>query len=122
MELSREYKDWTPSVRRPDPRSTRPQDLASQKRTKDFARPGTSWDSRLRETPDFVGFKTSRDPGLHGVQDFAGHRTSWDLGLYRKQKLFTPRTRILFCGVLQENTNFPDQFKTMDTTWYKVSK
>ncbi len=90
--------------------------------TQDFVRPRTSWDSRLHETRDFVGFKPSQDLGLREIQDFAEPRTSWDLGLYRKQELFTPCTSILFCGVLQENTNFLDKFKSMDTTWYKVSK
>ena len=118
-----EYKDWTPDVWRPDPRGTRPQDPASQTKTRtsqdqglrriqDFVGFGTSWDSRLRGTQDFMGFKTSRDLGLRGIQDFVGHGTSWDLGLCRKQELYTPRTRILFCGVLSENTNFPDKFKT----------
>ncbi len=78
----------------------------------DFVGFGTSWDSGLRGTRDFMGFKTWRDIGLHGIQDFAGHGTSWDLGLCRKQELYTPQTRILFCGVLYENTNFPYKFKT----------
>ncbi len=59
-----------------------------------------------------MGFKTSRDLGLRGIQDFAGLGTSWDLGLRGKQELYISRTRILFCGVLYENTNFPDKFKT----------
>ncbi len=47
----------------------------------DYAGPGTSWDSRLRKTQDFVGSRTSQKTGtLHA------------------------RTRILFCGVLSENT------------------
>ena len=78
-------------------------------------------DQRLRGIQDFMGFKTSRDLGLRGIQDVTGLGTSWDLGLYRRQGLYTPRTRILFCGVLYENTNFLDRFKNMDTTWYKVS-
>ncbi len=121
--LPPEYKDWTPDVRRLDPRGTRPQDPASRTRTRtsqdqglrgiqDFVGSRTSWDLRLRGNRDFMGFKTSRDLGLRGIQDFAGQGTSWDLGLCRKRELYTPRTRILFCGVHSENTNFPDKFKT----------
>ncbi len=52
---------WTPDVRRPDPRGTRPQDPASRTRTKDFAEARTSWDL-----------------GLHGIQDYVGSLTLWD--------------------------------------------
>ena len=82
---------------------------------------GTSRNPGLRGIRDFVGFRTTRDLGLRGIQDFAGLWTLWDLGLCRKQELYTPRTRILFYGVLSENTNFPDKVKNMGTTWYKVS-
>ncbi len=75
------YGDRTPRDKVPGP--------ASQTRT-----------NALRGIRDFVGFKTMRDPGLRGIWDFAGLRTSWDLGLRREQELYTPRTRILFCGVL----------------------
>ncbi len=66
---SPECEDWTPDVRRPDPRGTRPQNPASRMRTKDqdFVGFGTLWDSGLRGTRDFVGFKTLQDPGLRGI-------------------------------------------------------
>ncbi len=55
-------------------------------------------------TPEGQDYKTRHPPdedkGLRGIQDFAGLGTLWDLGLCRKQVLYTPRTRILFCGVL----------------------
>ena len=115
------YGDWAPDEQSMDPRNTRigpsmcgdrtpegqdhrtqhpPDEDPGLRRTETFAGFGTSWDSRLREIRDFMGFKTSQDPGLRGIQDFAGLGTSWDLGLRRKQELYTPRTRILFCGVL----------------------
>ncbi len=86
-----EHKDWTPDVRRPDPRGTRPQDPASRTKRRtsqdqglrgiqDFVGFGTSWDSRLRGTQDFMGFKTSRDLGLRGTPDFVGSRTSQKTG------------------------------------------
>ncbi len=62
------------------PQGTRPQDPASQTRTRDFAEIqdfvglGTSWDLGLRGTQDFVGFKTSPDSGLRGIQDFSENR------------------------------------------------
>ncbi len=101
-----EGKDWTPYVQRPDPGG-------QGHRTRHPGRgPRTSWNPGLRGIRDFEGFKTTWDPGLCGIQDFAGLGTSWDPGLPRKQELYTARTRILFCGVLSENTNFQDNFKT----------
>ena len=49
------YKDWTPEMRRPDPRGTRPQDPTSRTRT-----------------------RASQDQGLRGIQDFVGFGTLWD--------------------------------------------
>ncbi len=99
--------DWTPGTQELDPRCTEtgpPRDKVTgpsiPDEDEDFTGFGTSWDSRLHGTRDFMGFKTSWDLGLRGIQDFAGLGTSWDLGLRRKQELYTPRTRILFCGVL----------------------
>ncbi len=121
------FKDWTPDERRLDSQNTRigprctktgpPRNKTTrpsipETMTKDFVGFRTSQDVGLHGIWDFVGFKTLRDPGLCGIQDFAGLRTSWDLGLCRQQELYTPRIRILFCGVLFENTNFPDKFKT----------
>ncbi len=102
------YRDWTPSIQGLNPRCTEtgpPRDKATrpgipQTRTKDFVGFKTSWDLGLRGIRDFVGFNTSWDLGLHEIQDFTEPGTPWDLGLRRKQELYTPRTRILFCGVL----------------------
>ncbi len=132
------YEDLTPAERRRDPRDTRigppmcgdrtpegqghrtphpeqgPRGSQDQglRRIQDFVGFGTLWDSRLRGIRDFVGFETLQDLGLCGIQDSVGLGTSWDLELCGKQELYTPRTRILFCGVLKENTNFLDKFKT----------
>ncbi len=99
---SLERKDWTPDVRRPDPQGTRPQDPPSQMRTKDFAKARTSWDSGLRGIQGYAGTGTSWDSRLRGTQNFVGSRTQQKIGTLHA------RTRILFCGVLSENTNFPD--------------
>ncbi len=102
------YGDWTPGIQGLDPQCTEtgpPRDKTTrpgipQTRTNDFVGSKTSRDAGLHEIRDFVGFKTSRDLVLHGIQDFVGLGTSWDLGLRKKKKLYTPRTRNLFCGVL----------------------
>ena len=102
---SPERKDWTPDVRRLDPRGTRPQDPASQTRTKDFAEARTSWDSGLCGIQDYAGTGTSWESGLRGTQDFVGPRTQQEIGTLHA------RTRILFGGVLSENTNFRIKLK-----------
>ena len=92
------YRDWTPEDKAKGPGI--PDDDQGLRGIQDFVGFGTSRGSRLRRTRDFVGFKTLQNPGLHGIQDSAENRN-----------LHT-RTRILFCGVLPENTNFPHKIKT----------
>ena len=102
-------RNWIPGTQGLDPRctetrpgGTKPQDPASQTRTKDFAEARTSWDSGLH------GFRTTREPGLRRIQDFARLRTSWGFRTPQGIGTLHTRTRILFCGDLSENTNFPD--------------
>ena len=89
------YEDWTPDVRRLDPRCTRTGPLMRETLRpslpcedflgglrKDFMGFGTSWDSGLRGIRDFMGFRTLWDSELHGIQDFVGFRTSWGSGLH----------------------------------------
>ncbi len=76
------YEDWTPDVRRLNPRRTGPQDPEAP--DEDFVRSRTSWDS-----------------GLRGIQDFVGFRTSWDLGLGRKMEHVhtSDRNLVLWCSL-----------------------
>ncbi len=99
---SPERKDWTPDVRRPDTQETRPQDPAPRTRTKDFAEARTSWDSGLHGIQDYAGTGTSWDSRLRKTLDFVGSRTPQKTGTLNNW------TRILFCGVLRENTTEQD--------------
>ncbi len=90
-----ECKDWTPNVRRPDPRGTRPHDPASWTRIKDLADSRTSWDSGFRGIQDFAGPRTSWDSRLRRTQDFVGTRTSQTTGT-----LHTPdQDLVLWCSL-----------------------
>ncbi len=103
------YEDWTPDVRGLDPQYTSIGPLMHMATGPSIPQTRTLWDSGLRGIQGFVGFRTSWDSGLRGIQDFAGSRTSWDRGPNRKRDPLTHLIRILFCGVLSENTNFQDK-------------
>ncbi len=70
-------------------------------------------DYKLCKIQDFVEDKLCK------TQDFLEDNTLQDTGLPQKIGTFTPRTGILLCAVLFENTDYQDNYLKMDTTGVK---